>query len=197
MLSRRTLAFWQAFCRHEGISHARHEVTRFRTPREVADRLLAMTLAGAKRAAVGPIHYFGEGREEPVPSVGDYAVLIDRAQRPRLIWRTTGVTVAPLSSVSDEFVWRSGEGTGERDDWLTRLGDDFAQQAGLCGFEMHDDIETVFETLEVVWPDAAARRIRLVTNIWTEVSPCFVDWSGSKIFLKAWRRSWREFRPRC
>jgi uncharacterized protein YhfF/DNA-binding CsgD family transcriptional regulator len=162
MRSARTEAFWEAFRRHEGLNHAHYQPTLFRTPPEVADRLLTMMSAGTKRATVGPMHYFGEGRDEPMPAAGDYAVLVDRRQRPRLIWRTTSVTAGPLCAVTDEFVWRSGEGTGEREDWLARLGRDFTNMARLHGFEMHADIETMFETVEVVWPNEIASRIRLV-----------------------------------
>ena len=88
---------------------------------------------------------------------------MDTHDRPQLIWRTTGTSVGPLSSVTDEFVWQSGQGSGEREDWLARIGRNFTREAKLYGFEMHADIETVFETLEVVWPKEIARRIRLVT----------------------------------
>ena len=43
----------------------------------MAERLLDLMIAGAMRATVGPTHLFGEGREEPLPQVGDYAVLMD------------------------------------------------------------------------------------------------------------------------
>ena len=156
-------AFWQAFRRYEGLNSAHYEVTRFRTPPEVADRLLELMLAGAMRATVGPTQIFGEGREEPLPDVGDYAVLVDTRDRPQLIWRTTGTSIRPLSSVTDEFVWQSGQASGEREGWLAGIGRNFTREAKLYGFEMHADIETLFETLEVVWPQEIARRIRLVT----------------------------------
>ena len=154
MRSARTEAFWQAFRRHEGINSAHYEATRFRTPPDVADRLLNQMLAGAKRAA--------SGGEEPLPQVGDYAVLVDRHDHPQLIWHTTGVTVAPLSSVTDGFVWRDCTGNGDPAEWLRRVGASMAGQALEYRFEMHPNIETVFETLNVVWPYDVAQRIRLV-----------------------------------
>src|ERR1019366_3378874 len=101
MRSARTEAFWNAFCRHEGVNHARHEVTSFKTWPDVAKRLTAMVLAGRMRSTAGPIHCFGDEQGEPVPAVGEYAVLLDVEERPRLIWRTTGVEIAPFSSVTD------------------------------------------------------------------------------------------------
>jgi hypothetical protein len=79
-----------------------------------------------------------------------------------LIWRTTEASWTALIDF-DEFVWQSGQGSGERQDWLARIGRDFSRNAKQSGFEMHADIETVFETLEVVWPKEIVRRIRLVT----------------------------------
>ena len=150
MRSARAEACWQAFRRHEGIKSSHYEATYFRTPPEVADRLVELMIAGVMRATAGPIHIFGPGREEPVPEAGGYAVLLDTHDRPQLIWRTTGASVGPLSSVTDGFIWQSGEGSGEREDWLGRIGSNFTRNAKQYGFEMHADIETVFETLEVV-----------------------------------------------
>jgi uncharacterized protein YhfF/DNA-binding CsgD family transcriptional regulator len=162
MRSARTEAFWHSFRQHEGLEQTHYQTTHFRTPPAQADQLLRMMTIGAMRATMGPMHYFGEEREEPVPSVGDHAVLVDRQQRPRLIWRTTAVAIAPLSSVTDDFVWRSGGGNGERQIWLREVGDSFMSQARTHGFDMHNDIGTLFETLEVVWPLGVARRIRQV-----------------------------------
>jgi uncharacterized protein YhfF/DNA-binding CsgD family transcriptional regulator len=162
MRSARTEAFWHSFCQHEGLEQTNYQTTHFRTLPAQADRLLTMMSIGAMRATMGTMYYFGEGREEPVPSVGGHAVLVDRQQRPRLIWRTTGLTIAPLSSVTDEFVWVTGEGNGERLDWLREVGDSFTSQSRMHGFDMHDNIETMFETLEVVWPRGVAHRIRQV-----------------------------------
>ena len=164
MRSARAEAYWQAFRRHEGINTSQYEATYFRTPPEVADSLLELMIAGVMRATAGPMHIFGPGREEPVPAAGAYAVLLDTHERPQLIWRTTGASVGPLSAVTDRFIWQSGEGNGEREDWLARIAINFSQNAKQYGFEMHADIETVFETLEVVWPTDKARRVRLVAS---------------------------------
>lgn len=163
MRSARTEAFWNAFCRHEGANSGHYEATYFRAPPDVADRLLANMLAGAKRAAVGLLAFLGEGKEEPVPQADDYSVLLDRKGRPRLIWRSTNVVIAPFSSVSDEFVWRDGAGNGDRTEWMRRVAANLRGQERKFGFEMHDLLETVFETLEVVWPLEVAERIRLIT----------------------------------
>lgn len=162
MMTAAVESFWQRYCRHEGVEHARHQATCFRVDPALSDELTALTAAGAMRAAFAPARDFGEGGYEPLPEVGDHAVLLDHRRRPRLIWRTTGVALGPLCGVTDAFVWRTGIGDGSREAWLRAVGPSCEQQARLRGFEMHDAIETVFETFEVVWPPAAARNARLL-----------------------------------
>ena len=160
MRSAHTEAFWQAFARHDGINHAHYQATFFRARPGVPDRLVAMMEAGVLRTLTSPMHIFGEGRCEPMPFSGNYAVLVDQRQRPRLILRATDVTVGPLAQATDAHVWRSG--AGERENWLAHIDANFTHQSRLYGFEMYPEIETVFETVEVVWPLAVARRIRLI-----------------------------------
>jgi uncharacterized protein YhfF/DNA-binding CsgD family transcriptional regulator len=162
MRTAETEAFWRAYRRHEGLEHDHYQPTYLRTDPAVGERLTAMVSAGAKRAVVAPLRYFGEGGEEPLPAAGDHALLLDHRRRPRLIWRTTGVAVAPLASVTEEFIWRDGDGGGSREEWLALARSLLGEQARLQGFEMHDGVEAVFETFELVWPPAAARRARLL-----------------------------------
>lgn len=162
MKTARIEAFWDAFRHFQGVNVDTPAVTAFSTEQAVAERLLAKVAAGAMRATVGPMHYFGEGRDQPLPVVGEYTVLLDPRHRPRLIWRTTGVSIAPLSSVSETYLWLDGEGGGNRETWLEIMRGSFSAQARRRRFEMHDDIETMFETFEVVWPHRIAERVRLL-----------------------------------
>jgi uncharacterized protein YhfF len=88
--------------------------------------------------------------------------MFDGRGRPRFIWRTTGVTINPLSQVDEAFAWDEGEGDRTRAWWLDAHRRYFARQASREGFEMDDEILTVFERFEVVWPldvaDMVARR---------------------------------------
>jgi len=154
-------AFWRSYRRHKGLEHDRYQSTYYRTDPAVSERMIARISAGAKRAIAGPLHYLGV--EESQPAVGEHAVLLDHSRRPRLIWRTTGVSLAPLTAVTEEFAWQSGvTGSDLREGYLATARLAFDEQAKRRGFKMHDSIETVFETFEVVWPPAAARRARLL-----------------------------------
>jgi uncharacterized protein YhfF len=143
--SARSEAFWRKFRRYQGVNEDHFAVTRFKTSPEVAERLLAMVVAGAKRATASPMDYFGDGRQEALPRAEDYVVLEDSQGRPQLIWRTTQVDVQPISAVTERYLWNDGEGEGDRSKWLAALRGSFTRQARQHGFEMHDDIETMFE----------------------------------------------------
>jgi uncharacterized protein YhfF len=93
---------------------------------------------------------------EPPPVVGGYVVLLDGSKCPRAIWRTTEVRVGPLNSVDEQFAWDEGEGERTRDWWLNAHRRFFGQRAAAQGFQMRDEIETIFERFEIVWPPEIA-----------------------------------------
>jgi uncharacterized protein YhfF len=78
--------------------------------------------------------------------------MLDGKGRPRLIWRTTEVTIKPLFQVDEAFAWDEGEGDRTRTWWLDAHRRYFARQTSRERFELDDDILTVFERFEVVWP---------------------------------------------
>ena len=69
---------------------------------------------------------------------------------------TTEVAVKSLIGVDDAFAWDEGEGDRTRDSWLSDHREYFSNQAYREGFEMSDEIETVFERFEIVWPPDVA-----------------------------------------
>jgi uncharacterized protein YhfF len=130
---------------------------------EMATELADLVVAGIKRAtasfalraslAASPpslARDYGEG--EPTPRPGDFVIMLDGKGGPRIIWRTTEVTIKPLSQVDEAFAWDEGEGERTRVWWLDDHCRYFARQASREGFELSDDILTVFERFEVVWP---------------------------------------------
>jgi uncharacterized protein YhfF len=152
--------FWRGYRDAAGLHHADYDVVTFGDSSEMATELAELTVAGIKRATAGLVSQFGpEG--EPPPVLGGYVVLLDGARRPRAIWRTTEVRVGPLNSVDERFAWDEGEGARTREWWLAAHRRIFGRQAVAWGFDMHDEIETMFERFEIVWPpDIADNRVR-------------------------------------
>jgi uncharacterized protein YhfF len=146
-----TDAFWQAFRRHAGLDHDNYVVGSFGDSPELATELADSVMAGTKRATASLARDYGEGRE-PMPKPSDFVIVLDGEGRPRFIWRTTEITIKPLSQVDEAFAWDEGEGDRTRDWWLAAHRRYFSQQASREGFESNDDILTVFERFEVVWP---------------------------------------------
>jgi uncharacterized protein YhfF len=146
-----TQSFWRAFCRHTGLDHDNYVVGSFGDSPKMATALADLVIAGIKRATASLVRDYGDGRE-PMPKPGDFVMMLDGEGRPRFIWRTTEVTIKPLSEVDKAFAWDEGERDRTRDWWVVAHRRYFGRQASREGFDFDDDILTVFERFEVVWP---------------------------------------------
>ena len=146
-----TKRFWQDYREAAGLQHDVYDVVAFGDGPEMASELAELVVAGIKRATAGLVRQFGPGGEAP-PVVGGFAVLVDGSEQPRAIWRTTEVRIGPLNSVDEQFARDEGEGERTREWWLSAHRRFFGKYAAAQGFQMHDEIETVFERFEIVWP---------------------------------------------
>jgi uncharacterized protein YhfF len=147
--------FWREFREAAGLHHDDYDVVAFGDGPAMATELAELTVAGIKRATAGLGRQFGPDGEPP-PILGGHVVLLDGINRPRAIWRTTEVRVGPLNSVDARFAWDEGEGDRTREWWLSAHRRFFGRRAEAQGFQMHDEIETVFERFTVVWPPEIA-----------------------------------------
>jgi uncharacterized protein YhfF len=147
--------FWRDYRKAAGLHHDDYDVVAFGDGADMASELAELTVAGIKRATAGLVRQFGPNGEPP-PVVGGHVVLLDGAGRPRAIWRTTEVRIGPLNSVDERFARDEGEGERTREWWLSAHRRFFGRRAATQGFVMHDEIETVFERFEIVWPPAIA-----------------------------------------
>jgi len=157
--SDQTEEFWRAFARHSGLADADYVVVAFGDSPRMATELAALVMHGTKRATASLVRDFSSP-QNPLPRVGDFVVVVDGNGRPQCIYRTTEIAFKPLNAVDEHFAWDEGEGERTRDWWLAAHRRYFGRQAARGGFVMHDEIETVFERFEVVWPPSAADRDR-------------------------------------
>ena len=148
--SPRTDAFWAAFCRDAGIAQPDYAAFAFGDGPALATELAELVVAGKKRATASLARQFGAA--EPMPRVGEFAVVVDGSGAPRCVIRTTEIRLGALGSVDDRFAWDEGEGDRTRDWWLAAHRRYFARMAAREGFVLGDDEVTVFERFEVVWP---------------------------------------------
>jgi uncharacterized protein YhfF len=143
--------FWRGYRNAAGLHHDDYDVVAFGDGAQMASELAELTVAGIKRATAGLVRQFGVDGEAP-PILGGHVVLLDGADQPRAIWRTTEIRIGPLNSVDERFARDEGEGERTREWWLAAHRRFFARLAAAQGFHMHDEIETVFERFTVVWP---------------------------------------------
>jgi uncharacterized protein YhfF len=146
-----TNSYWTEFVAATGNLATDYTVVAFGHTAEMADALLALVISGQKRATVSLLRNYETGIET-VPKMGDFVVVVGGTRRPGCIWRTAEIVVKPLIEVDDAFAWDEGEGDRTRDTWLSIHREYFAGYAEHEGFKMCDEIETVFERFEVVWP---------------------------------------------
>ena len=125
----------------------------------LADELLALVLAGTKRATAGLVTDFAH-EAEPLPRIGGHWVACDSAGRPRAILRTTELRLGPLHSVDDAFAWDEGENDRTRASWLAGHLAYFTRTQHARGEVWSDELEVVFERFRVVWPPEVADEAR-------------------------------------
>ena len=148
-------AFWEAFASASGVKASPATAFKFGDSPEMADELVRLVLEGRKRATAGLFRSFSA--EEPLPVVGEYAVVLDGGDVPRCIIVTRQVEIKALSQADDAFAWDEGEGDRTLGWWMKAHVAYFEREAARGGFEMHPNIETVFERFDVVWPPADSR----------------------------------------
>jgi uncharacterized protein YhfF len=118
---------------------------------ELADELLRLVLAGAKRAtATLRREFLDDG--DPVPRIGEHWIVCDGAGIARLVVRSVELRVGPADSVDDRFAQDEGEGDRTREDWLEGHGRYWTRTEAARGRAWHPSAEVVFERFRVVWP---------------------------------------------
>jgi uncharacterized protein YhfF len=130
-------------------------VGRFGDSAPMADALVALVLAGTKRATAGLVRDSVDD-VEPLPRIGGHWVVCDGAGVPRCVLRTVELRLGRLDSVDEAFAWDEGEGDRTRADWLAGHLAYFRRSAAARGREWSDDLEVVFERFRVVWPPEVA-----------------------------------------
>jgi uncharacterized protein YhfF len=146
-----TEEFWQAYATHADHTGADYVVVAFGDNPDIATELAALVVSGVKRATASLVRDFSSP-DNPLPKVGDFVIVVDGTGTPQCIYRTTEVEIKPLIAADERFARDEGEGDRTLDWWLAAHRTYFHRQAAKLGFEMHDNIETVFERFEVVWP---------------------------------------------
>jgi uncharacterized protein YhfF len=144
-------AFRASFRQASGVDHDDYDTFAFGDSPEMADELAGLVLHGPKRATAGLVVEY-ERNNEPIPREGSYAVVLDGSGSPVCVIRTTQVKVKPLREVDGTFAWDEGEGDRTVAWWLDAHRRFFMRGCAAAGVAFSDDLLTVFERFELVWP---------------------------------------------
>jgi uncharacterized protein YhfF len=143
--------WWESFRQASGVETDQYGTFAFGDGAEMADELAGLVVHGPKRATAGLLADY-ERDGEPLPREGDYAVVVDGRGLPVAVIRTTQVEVKPLREVDAAFAWDEGEGDRSLAYWLDAHRNFFARRCERLGVAFSDDVLTVFERFELVWP---------------------------------------------
>jgi uncharacterized protein YhfF len=148
--------WWEAFRQACGVDADQHGTFAFGDSPGMADELAGLVVHGPKRATAGLLADY-ERDHEPLPREGDYAVVVDGRGLPVAVVRITQVEVKPLREVDAAFAWDEGEGDRSLAYWLDAHRRFFARRCEALGMAFSDEVLTVFERFELVWPSELNR----------------------------------------
>ncbi|MFD9625310.1 ASCH domain-containing protein [Peribacillus muralis] len=113
------------------------------------DQLAQLVINGRKTATCSA-HVFYEIENEPMPSVGDYSIILSSEDRPLAIIRTVNVEVVPMNEVSEEFAISEGEGDGTYTYWWNAHEHFFKKELHKLGHTFKEDMLLVCERFELI-----------------------------------------------
>jgi uncharacterized protein YhfF len=137
-------AFWRRFVAATGIDGP-HTAWGFGSSPEMATELGLLVRDGPKRATASLRADYGA--DEPLPAIGDLAVVLDGDGEPLCVIRTTSVEVRAFGEVDEEFAWTEGEGDRSLAYWRD------AHLRFFAGYGAAADETTpvVLQRFELVW----------------------------------------------
>lgn len=120
----------------------------------LADELAGLVRHGPKRATAGLVlEYEHDGA--PIPRPGDHWAVLGGDGRPVCLIRTVEVEIKPLDTVDAAFAWDEGEGDRSLEYWRAAHRRYFERACERMGVPFREDLPTVFERFDLVWPLAA------------------------------------------
>jgi len=115
-----------------------------------ANDLAALVLAGHKRATAGSLWTY-EMNQEPLPSEGTYAVILDWLGEAQCIIRTTAVEIVPFNEVTADFALTEGEGDKSLKYWRRVHWAYFERELRSFGKRPDETMPVVCEVFEVAY----------------------------------------------
>lgn len=113
------------------------------------DQLAQLVIDGVKTATCSGLIFY-EMESEPLPSVGDYSVILNSKDEPAAIIKTTDVKIMPMNEVPEEFAIAEGEGDRTYQYWKETHENFFTKELAKVGLEFSEDMLLVCERFKLI-----------------------------------------------
>ena len=120
----------------------------FGSNKDMADKLCQLVIDGTKRATSGWLATY-EALGEPVPEIGELAIVCDGSGSPRALIRDTEVKILGFHGIGPDVAEAEGEGTFEQ--WKLDHEQFFRAECAAEGLEFDPEGEVVVEFFEVLY----------------------------------------------
>lgn len=144
-------AYWQAFQKRNPAFAALPEPQSFYycDNKKDADECAELVVSKIKQATSPSLWWF-EKHNEPLPRVGDLAIVTNWERIPKAIVRTTKVEVLRFKDVTEAYAFIEGEGDRSLDYWKAVHWDYYANEMKPFGEFPAEDMKVVCEYFETI-----------------------------------------------
>jgi len=145
------MGYWQRFQKRTRITESFMDAWSFGDNPKLADELLELVLAGKKTGTATLVIELVK-KEEKMPKVGDYNIILDGKGKPAGIIRTTSVVVKPFIEVEEAFAYSEGEDDRTLESWRREHWKYWTRVGQKLKFAMKEDLLVICENFELVYP---------------------------------------------
>lgn len=114
------------------------------------DHLAKLVAEGIKTATCSA-YIFYELENEKLPEEGEYSLILDSQDEAVCIIKTTRVYIESYHNVSEQHVYKEGEGKRTLEEWRKIHEKFFTEELKSVNLEFNEDMKLVCEEFEVVY----------------------------------------------
>lgn len=138
---------WDLFTKENNIDENNYEAWALGVE---ADVLANLVVTGEKTATASAYPLY-EVEDEPLPSAGEYSVILDSKDNAVCVIQTTKVYVIPFNEVTEEQAFKEGEGDKSLEYWREVHKKFFTECMKEAGLKFSSDMKVVCEEFVVVY----------------------------------------------
>lgn len=141
--------YWQNFCSKKNLPlQTPYQAWSFGDTPELANELADLVKIGKKTATTSAFELYE--KDEPLPQVGEYNIILDGSQNPVCITQTKEILLIPYKEITPDQARMEGEGDLSYAYWRKVHDAFFKPYFQEAGIEFRDDAMMIFEIFERV-----------------------------------------------